>query len=588
MEDYVEDYKYSKCFWQKSKKLYEHSDNKFKQFLSIAKILKRLSNEIFDLSENIKKIDKLYEKPKEPNYSREEGIESFFSIIKAVKNEFNKLAKDLLKNANLIDIKKDTYNSQDSFMSMCERAYNEYKEHLKKLSFLKSSYFDSINNYVEVFLIIKYTQKGDTNKLQNDLENKLKIIKEKKKEYKDEVDSVEKLRINYMNMQGNIFQYKQDFEIECTQDLKKLIQSCIKIFEEFFKNFKINDKDKEAIENMNGEKDTYNFAKDNKSLVTGPKRNLYKEYSIDINYYVENFKIVKFQLKNKSQKEQRDLKKFILAEITNLLEPIIREELDAINQNVEQIAKDIKENRLEKKDFDYLLQRFQDNYDNFNKCKEINAQDQIYKIIGKEWGERFIYMHTFIKYFNKKRIENKDLNEENFNYLCQAIMKILDLNNNKYIDYNLCDLIFKISSTFYTTNKNNPNQKKYVNEVIRQTPLLQKQEFWVGLFEFKLNEEIQKQHKLEDILKENYIKEEKLNNIIVVELMDVSYNIIQIILDSNLFNKILFDVFNFCKINEKNKEIVLEMMESLIKGSNINYLKINKEMLITIDKKKNN
>ena len=32
---------------------------------------------------------------------------------------------------------------------------------------------------------------------------------DKKKEYKDEVNSVEKLRINYMNIQGNIFQYVQ-------------------------------------------------------------------------------------------------------------------------------------------------------------------------------------------------------------------------------------------------------------------------------------------------------------------------------------------------------------------------------------------
>ena len=41
MEDYVEDYKYSDCFWQKSKILYEYSDSKFKQFLSIGKILKK-------------------------------------------------------------------------------------------------------------------------------------------------------------------------------------------------------------------------------------------------------------------------------------------------------------------------------------------------------------------------------------------------------------------------------------------------------------------------------------------------------------------------------------------------------------------
>ena len=485
MEDYVEDYKYSDCFWQKSNILYEYSDSKFKQFLSIGNILKRISNDIFGLLENWKKIQhKLYEKPKETKYTREDGINAFFSSINLMNNEFNRLAKCLLKIANEIDIQKDTYNSQDGAMKMCEEANKEYKEHLSKLSNIKNSYFDSINKYVEVYLNSKYGKKSDKSKLQHELEKKKKIVEEKKKEYKDEIDCVEKLRLNYMDQQGNIFAFKQDFEIECTQELKNHFQKCVKIFEEFFKNFKLSDTDKQAIENINGEKDTKDFAKNNRSFVTGPKRNLYKEYPIDLNYYVENFDIIKIKLKNKNQKEQRDIKKQISTDITNFLEPIIQEEADQINQNVEQIAKDIKENRLEKRDFDYLIQRFQDNYDKFYEWKEKNVQDQEYKKIGKEWDERFSYMHTFLRYFNKKRIENKELNEENYNYLCKAIMKILELNDNEDVDYNLCDLVVILSSTFYTINKNDPNKKKYVNEEIRKAPLMQKQGFWVRLTNF--------------------------------------------------------------------------------------------------------
>ena len=59
----------------------------------------------------------------------------------------------------------------------------------------------------------------------------------------------------------------------------------------------------------------------------------------------------------------------------------------------------------------------------------------------------------------------------------------------------------------------------------------------------------------------------------------------QFVLDSNLFNKILFEVFNFCKINKENRQLVVEMMDSQIKGSNINYLELNKEMLMSMDKK---
>ena len=584
MEDYVEEYKYSDCFWGNQKTLYTHSDNKLRQFISIGKIIQKLSQDIFGLQRNLNKFEDLYKKPDEPNYSREDGIEAFFSCIKVLTNEFNKFAKILDKIYNEINIKKDVYESYRDVENMRDEACNKYNHELDNLNDIKKSYFDSINNYVEAFLNKTYNKK-ENNKMKHDLENKLKIVETKKKEYTEKIEEVERLRLEYMDIQGNLFAVKQDFEIGCTDDLKNHFKSCIKIFEDFFKNFKISDKDKEKIENIDGQKDTKNFAKNNRSFVTGPKRHLYKEYPIDLNYYVENFEVIKNLLKNKNQKEQREIKKRISNEVTNLLEPIVREKPDDINQKVEEYAKHIKENRLSKTDFDYLIQKFQSNYDTFYVWKEKFVHDQEYKKIGKEWDERFCYMHTFLKYFNKKRIENKELNEENFNYLCQAIFKILELNDHEDIDYNLCDLIVILSSTFYSLDKNDPNKKIYVNEVIRKAPLLQKQGFWVRLTKYELNEEIQRQKKIEDTLKENNDPEEKLNNSVIAKLMSVSYNIMQFILDSNLFNKILSDVFKFCKINQQNRQIVVDMMENQIKGDNITYLKLNKEMLLSCDDK---
>ena len=584
MEDYVEEYKYSDCFWGNQKTLYTHSDNKLRQFISIGKIIQKLSQDIFGLQRNLNKFEDLYKKPDEPNYSREDGIEAFFSCIKVLTNEFNKFAKILDKIYNEINIKKDVYESYRDVENMRDEACNKYNHELDNLNDIKKSYFDSINNYVEAFLNKTYNKK-ENSKMKHDLENKLKIVETKKKEYTEKIEEVERLRLEYMDIQGNLFAVKQDFEIGCTDDLKNHFKSCIKIFEDFFKNFKISEKDKEKIENIDGEKDTKNFAKNNRSFVTGPKRHLYKEYPIDLNYYVENFEVIKNLLKNKNQKEQREIKKRISNDVTNLLEPIVREKPDNINQNVEEYAKHIKENRLSKTDFDYLIQKFQSNYDTFYVWKEKFVHDQEYKKIGKEWDERFCYMHTFLKYFNKKRIENKELNEENFNYLCQAIFKILELNDHEDIDYNLCDLIVILSSTFYSLDKNDPNKKIYVNEVIRKAPLLQKQGFWVRLTKYELNEEIQRQKKIEDTLKENNDPEEKLNNSVIAKLMSVSYNIMQFVLDSNLFNKILSDIFKFCKINQQNRQIVVDMMENQIKGDNITYLKLNKEMLLSCDDK---
>ena len=62
--------------------------------------------------------------------------------------------------------------------------------------------------------------------------------------------------------------------------------------------------------------------------------------------------------------------------------------------------------------------------------------------------------------------------------------------------------------------------------------------------------------------------------------MSVSYNIIQFVMDSNLFNKIIFDIFKYCKINEENRAIIVEMIEGQIQSENLNHLKLNKELLL--------
>ena len=585
MKDYVEDYKYNNCFWKKSGVLYEHSDSKFREYMSAGYIFQKMSNEIYRLSEFLGKLNKVYEKPKEPNYTREDGIQVVLSTIKMVKNEFNKLAVNLGEIARKILEKKDTYESKIEPMKMCDEAFKKYDNELNKLSNVKKSYFDTMNKVVETYLNQKYSKKGESAKSKQELNNKLKNLEKKKEEYKLEIENVEKLRAEYMEEQGNIFADKEELERECTDELKLYFKSYIKIFEDFMKNFKLEEKDIKIIENMDGSKDTKSFAESNKSLMTGPKRNMYKEYAVDLNYYIENFDIVKSKLKNKTPKEQREIQKQLSSEITTLLSNLIKEEPDEINQRIEEIAKDIKENRLTKKDFEYLIDKFQTRYDEFLKWKEEKVGNQDYRKVGKEWDERFCYMHTFLKYFNKKRVESKELNEENFNYLCIAIQKILDLNENEDIDYTLCDLVVILSSTFYMVDKTSPSGKKYVNEIIRKSSIMQKQGFWVGLTRFELNEEIQKQNKIEDTLKENDITEEKLNNSVIAKLMSVSYNIMQFVLDSKLFNKIIFDVFKYCKINEQNRQIVVEMMESQIMGENIDYLKLDKEMLLSMTKK---
>ena len=270
----------------------------------------------------------------------------------------------------------------------------------------------------------------------------------------------------------------------------------------------------------------------------------------------------------------------ITQDVNDFLSDIIKEEPDEIHQKIQEIAKNLKENKLTEEEYKYLDKKFQERYEQFKKWKYNNVGNQDFKKVGKDWDDRFCYMHTFLGYFNKTRVGNKELNAQNFNFLCDAIRKILNLNDNEDVDYSLCDLVVILSSTFYMSDVNGKNGKRYVNEVIKKCPIMQRQGFWVGLTRFELNEEIQRQEKVEDTLKEGNVSADKLKNNIIAKLMSVTYNIIQFVIDSGLFNRIVNDIFKYCKINSDSREVVVSMMEAQIEGEGLTHLKLDKNLLL--------
>lgn len=580
MEDYVEDYKYNNCFWKKSGLLYSHSDSKYDEFMSIGTIFQKLKPKIFEFSEFLGTIDKYYKKPDEPNYSRGDGIQVILSSIKRIKDELVKLSEVIEELSGKILEKKDTYESKKPAAKMCDEAFKKFDSELAKLKGIRKSYVDSINKVVESHLNQKYSKKGENSKAKAELQAKMKILEKKKLEYKTVLENVESYRADYMEEQGNIFAVKEELERESTDELKTYFQTYIKSLNSLSASFQFSDEDLKIIENMNGDYDCKKFAESNKSLMTGPGRNEYREYAVDLNYYTEHFEIIKSKLKGKSPTEQREFQREVLNEINTILGDLIKEEKTEAIHKIEEYAKDLKENKLSSEGFKYLIDKFNEGYNSFMKWKEEKVQGQEHKKVGKEWDERFIYMFTFLKYFNRKRIDSKELNEENYKYFCDAIIKILDLNDNEDVDYNLCDLVVILSSTYYVNDPQKKSGKKYVNDAVKHANILQKQGFWIGLTKYELNEEIQKQDDEENALKENNISEEKLNNSVVAKLMSLSFNIMTFVLDSNLFNKILFDVFKYCKITGENRQFIVQMLETQIATENIDYLKLNKEYLL--------
>ena len=578
MEDYVEDYKYNNCFWKNSQLLYDHAEKKFQQYMSIGEIFNQISISLKNLCTTLANSQTLLKESDDAYSTRFKGIQVFLVTINQMNSKFTQLNTNLSRIASTILEKRYSYNSKKNALDMCENNEKIYQAKLKDLKNKKKSYTDAVNKAVELFLTAKLNNKLKSKA--SDLKNKKETIIKKKIEYKKQIDEVEKCRVDYMEIQGNIFASEEELERECTNEFKKYLKEFISICKNFFKDFEITKEEQQIVEEIDGDRDNKDFAEKNKTLMTGPKRNLYKEYSQDLNYYTEHFDIIKEKLKKKSPAEIREINKMITQDVNDFLSDIIKEEPDEIHQKIQEIAKNLKENKLTEEEYKYLDKKFQERYEQFKKWKYNNVGNQDFKKVGKDWDDRFCYMHTFLGYFNKTRVGNKELNAQNFNFLCDAIRKILNLNDNEDVDYSLCDLVVILSSTFYMSDVNGKNGKRYVNEVIKKCPIMQRQGFWVGLTRFELNEEIQRQEKVEDTLKEGNVSADKLKNNIIAKLMSVTYNIIQFVIDSGLFNRIVNDIFKYCKINSDSREVVVSMMEAQIEGEGLTHLKLDKNLLL--------
>ena len=246
---------------------------------------------------------------------------------------------------------------------MCENNEKIYQAKLKELKNKKKSYTDAINKAVELFLTAKFNNKLKSK--QAELKNKKDAIAKKKAEYKKQIDEVEKCRVDYMEIQGNIFASEEELERECTNEFKKYLKEFISICKNFFKDFEITKEEQQIVEEIDGDRDNKDFAEKNKTLMTGPKRNLYKEYSQDLNFYTEHFDIIKEKLKKKSPSEIREINKMITQDVNDFLSDIIKEEPDEIHQKIQEIAKNLKENKLTEEEYKYLDKKFQERYEQF-------------------------------------------------------------------------------------------------------------------------------------------------------------------------------------------------------------------------------
>ena len=128
-------------------------------------------------------------------------------------------------------------------------------------------------------------------------------------------------------------------------------------------------------------------------------------------------------------------------------------------------------------------------------------------------------MKTFLEFFKQVDKQNICLNAENFLFLSKAMGKILELNVNEDIDYELCNIIINLSSIFYTFDNSKKSGKRYSYEIIRNYPVMNKQGFWEGFSRFIIYQELIKQK----IYKEDNISVDILTNIIIPKVEEIIF-----------------------------------------------------------------
>ena len=596
MDYYVEELSYYKNFWNKSGLLLYHFSDKFSEFQSLGNIFKRLANLSAEFSENILKakqiannldISKANKKKKniekieqenfyiplqnQDNSTRSVGIKALFNYFDRLSKSFNYLKDAFMKISNDIMDKK---NAKDTILihgKYSEERLNNYMNALDKLSKKKESYCDSINKAIEFHLshLKKNSKKNDKHKEE---------IRKKGNELLSEIKLTEEKRVEYIVQYGHYLSSMEEFEKNCTNDLKLYLKNFAKNITTFQKEIEFNESELKQIEEMNGDKDNQIFVKNNKSLMSGPKRILFKQYTQNVNYYMENFQFLKKEIKNKSPNELKIFQDNISEEVKKFLNEIIFKETDDIKDKIIDIAKNLNENKLSEDEFNYLMNKFEERFRQYLDWKSKNNIDkQNFKKVGPQYDDRYSYADTFLECFKQLEEENKSFEEENFNYFCKIIEKILELNMNDDIDYDLCHLIIILSSKFYVVDNSKKLGKKFAYETIRNFPIMKKQVFWLGFTIFEIKQEITQ--KL--IFRDYNITEDMLKDIINTKLVNVIFDIMKLMNDSQEFNKIIYDIFKYYKIDKENIIFLLNKVELNASNEDINHIIIDKNLIFS-------
>ena len=629
--NFLQKYHYSNSFWENSDVLFNHSRNRMKEYEQFSDKIVNISKIINNFSDSLLNASIPEENPEKDDYisTRTNAISCYLKFI----NKLALLLKSLYKNyegvASVMKDKMDAYKSRDKFENICNDNFDNYKNQLNKVNKCKQAYKESAESLVESFLNFKYKDA----KYENEINSKKELMYKKENEYKAEVKKCEDIRNDYINIQRQILDDEETFDYSSSEALKDNLIKLMNFHKDFISSCKESKELMEAIANIDGHKDIQEFSAKNSDIISYPPGTTFSVYNQNLELYL-NFEVIKNILKTKNEIEQRDFKRELSVEVTKFLGDILTKNSEK-KQKVERFA-EIANNILNKKsneeECNFVIKEFENCSNNSIEPNRKLSGDKKDITIGG-WDNEFDAIHAFLNIFNKLRQFNKKMEKENFDYFVKINEKIIELidsddkekHKNKYreekeIDYNLCDLLLILSSTFYMTEqKEGKEEKIYVYQKIKHCKLFQKYEFWVNIVKSQLSEQIIAEKMSEEIEDKKDKKEkkkrksllsnikvfrkrssntetetkvdnlDKYNQLIMAKLMSIGFNIIQFVSNSLILNQALYNIFRFYKLSTPNRVNVIEMLKIQIVSEGNDNLKLDEDLLLNnnLEKYKN-
>ena len=632
--DFLQKYHYSNSFWENSDVLFNYSRKRMEEYQHFADKVGNIAIIISNFSDSLFNITKSEENPDKDYIStRTNAISCFLKFINNLAQYLKTLYINYNSVASVMKDKMEAYRSRQDFETLCNKNFADYKKHLNKVNKSKKAYKESAESLVESFLNFKYKDA----KYEAEINLKKEIMYKKENEYKAEVKKCEDTRNEYVCVQRQILDDEETFDFSASEALKDNLIKLTNFHKDFMYNCKASKELMEAIANVDGHKDIQEFSGRNNDIISYPPGTTFSVYNQNLELYL-NFDVIKNILKTKNEMEQREFKRELSIEVTKFLDDILTKNIEK-KQKVERFA-EIANNILNKKsneeECNFIIKEFENCSNNSIVHNIKSSGDKKDTTIGG-WDNEYDAIQEFLNIFNKLRQFNKKMEKENFDYFVKINEKIVEIidsedkekHKNKYreekeIDYNLCDLLLILSSTFYMTEqKDGKEEKIYVYQKIRHCKLFQKYEFWVNIVKSQLSEQIitektneeiedkkDKKEKKEKKKMKNLLKKikvlnkkknatvevetkvdnlDKYNQLIMAKLMSIGFNIIQFVSNSLILNQALYNIFRFYKLSIPNRLNVIEMLKIQIVSEGNDYLQLDEDLLLNnnLEKYKN-